>query len=497
MNDFNEFPPIDADMPEFLDPFPEFEDDLVVTEDDADDTGPDAPPSWAPVDLGPILDGTTEPVTPSLLPRSDGVCLVYPGLTHSFHGESESGKSLVLQIEAVRLLTVGERVLFVDFESDAASVVGRLLEFGATPDALRSRFVYLRPEVRPDTGRELAAWLDVLTDRFALAIVDGVTDSLGIFGYSTKDNDDVTAWGRELPRRIAGRTGAAVVMVDHVTKDAESRGRFAIGGQAKLSGLTGAAYTVEVARPLGRGLRGVVVLRVGKDRPGYVRGHAGPMRAHDRTQEVARVIIDSTGHDPVVTVEPWKGHDNDPDAPARVWRPTAIMEALSRTLESAAEPLSFRALDERVKGKQEHKRSALAELDAAGFITITTGANRANMHTHATPYRQADDPGSDAYESRDTPDPLTGAESAAHGCIPVSRPNTGDRDTHTDTPLGVSGIHTGYTRDTHDERPDETPQGTPNHPRLNLGNLPGRCPSCEWDIPTQGHADACQMGATS
>lgn len=86
----------------------------------------------------------------------------------------------------------------------------------------------------------------MLTGRYALAVVDGVTDSLGLFGYSTKDNDDVSAWARELPRRIADRTGAAVVVVDHVTKDADSRGRFAIGWQAKLSGLTGAAYTVEV-----------------------------------------------------------------------------------------------------------------------------------------------------------------------------------------------------------------------------------------------------------
>ena len=192
----------------------------------------DTPASWAPVDLGPILDGTHRTVEPTLLPRTDGICLVYPGLTHSFHGESESGKSLVCQIESVRLLNAGHRVLFVDFESDAASVAGRLLEFGASRESVRDRFVYLRPEVRPDSSvRELSAWLDVLAEPFALAVVDGVTDSLGIFGYSTKDNDDVTRWARALPRRIADRTGAAVVLVDHVTKDADSRGRFAIGGK--------------------------------------------------------------------------------------------------------------------------------------------------------------------------------------------------------------------------------------------------------------------------
>ena len=43
--------------------------------------------SWAPIDLGPYLDGTVRPVVPLLLPRTDGVALIYPGLTHSLHGE--------------------------------------------------------------------------------------------------------------------------------------------------------------------------------------------------------------------------------------------------------------------------------------------------------------------------------------------------------------------------------------------------------------------------
>ena len=35
-----------------------------------------------------------------LLERTDGQCLLYPGLIHSFHGEPESGKSLIMQAEA-------------------------------------------------------------------------------------------------------------------------------------------------------------------------------------------------------------------------------------------------------------------------------------------------------------------------------------------------------------------------------------------------------------
>jgi hypothetical protein len=131
--------------------------------------------------------------------------------------------------------------------------------------------------------------------------------------------------GHRAARKIAERTGPAVVQVDHVTKDPESRVRFAIGGQAKMNGLTGSAYTIEVAQPVVRGLRGVVVMRVAKDRLGYIRGQSGPLRKTDRTQESARVTIDSTGPNTVVTVEPWHGADGM-EAATATFRPTHAPE---------------------------------------------------------------------------------------------------------------------------------------------------------------------------
>lgn len=411
-------------------------DSLDDLEQCAEPEAPDEPAegegaSWAPVDLSVYLDGTYTPVVPSMLPRSDGVHLIYPGLTHSFHGESESGKSMLLQIEAARLVMAGERVLFVDFESDAGAVAERLLMFGATRAAILDRFVYVRPEVDPrSSADELAAWGRMLGGRFALAVIDGVTDSLGMFGYSTKDNDDITAWMRVVPKNIARRTGAAVAVVDHVTKDGDSRGRFAIGGQAKMSGLTGAGYTVEVAEPLGRGLRGVIVVRVGKDRPGYVRGHSGPMRKSDRTQEAARVVVDSTGRRPVVSVEPWRGHDL-PAGAVRSFRPTGLMERIATALEGSPEPLSFRGINERVTGREEHIRTALNVLVDEGHVTVAEGPRKSQLHTLTRPYAQRADPLSDLYRGRET---VTDAKPP----LTVSVPYTGERETDTQPSPGDS-----------------------------------------------------------
>lgn len=375
-------PPDDYD-----DPFPPSHSEDApqdAPQDEAEE--PDAPPSWQPVDLALILSGDHEPITPTLFPRSDGVCLLYPGLTHSFHGESESGKSLLAQIEAVRILEDGGRVLYIDFESDAASVVMRLEEFGAARANIVERFTYLNPEVKPDTSRELHAWIDVLAAPYDLAVIDGVTDALGIWGCSIQDNDDIAAWTRDLPAKIARKTGAAVVMIDHVTKNADTRGRFAIGGQAKLAGLTGAGYTVEANPPLGRGRVGTIIVRVGKDRPGFVRGHGGEPRASDRTQEVARVTVDSTGGNPLVIVDAFE----DPDG-AKAFRFTGFMEKFSRELEMASEPMAESHLLKLVPGKTDAKIAALKSLVEEGYAAMHIGARNAKLHTSIRPYRQADD----------------------------------------------------------------------------------------------------------
>lgn len=177
----------------------------------------------------------------------------------------------------------------------------------------------------------------------------------------------------------------------------------------------------------------------------------------------------------MVAVEPWQGHASDPDAPARPWRPTAIMESLSRALEGTDKPLSFRALDGAVQGKAEHKRTALAELDGGGFITITASGS-ANLHASVKPYRQAADPLSDAYRPGDTLDPADTGSDPSGGCVPCPHPNTGDGDTHTPTPLPVSGTHSGHTRDTRTRMDDEPPEPTENIPSRDLPSVAERCP---------------------
>ncbi|MGH4006735.1 MAG: AAA family ATPase [Pseudonocardiaceae bacterium] len=190
--------------------------------------------SWNPVDLAAILDGTVEAQKPTLLTRTDGHCLLYPGLTHWVPGEPESGKSWVAMHASAEVLNGGGTVIYLDHESTAHAVVGRLLNLGVERAVIRERFHYVQPESA--AHKDLTGFAALAKRRAELLIIDGVTDALGVDGSSLLDNNEVAAWMRRVPRTLARATGAAVVCVDHVVKSGTG-GRHAIGAQAKLAGV--------------------------------------------------------------------------------------------------------------------------------------------------------------------------------------------------------------------------------------------------------------------
>jgi len=304
--------------------------------------------TWAPVDVATDRKGkTSQP--PVILAREDGVCLFYAGKVHSVHGESESGKSWFVQCAAAECLNAGKPVLYVDFEDDVAGIANRLILLGVPEKVVDNPelFVYVRPEQTFVITAERAAFEALLARGFEFAVIDGVTDAMGLFGYSVKDNDHISTWQRDVPRTIARRTGAAVACVDHVSRDTEGRGRFALGGQHKLAGLDGAAFVVEMEKPFAKGIAGVASVRVGKDRPGQLRNIGGRWRKGDRTQHIADFHLDSTNLDRTewtIAVPKDAGHPTDIDhstptktaggADRQPFRPTWFMERVSQYWES-------------------------------------------------------------------------------------------------------------------------------------------------------------------
>jgi hypothetical protein len=319
------------------------------------DNGPSRS-TWLPMDLAAIVAGIEAGeivgTVPELMPRSDGVALLYPGEVHSLAGEPESGKGWILAGESARLINAGDQVLYLDFEDSAARIVGRLLALAARPAAILEHFAYARP-----CDPIKAAALDELyrdrTDR--LAVIDGVTNAYSLLGLDADSNADAARFLAIVARPLAER-GAAVVLVDHVTKSRETRGRFPIGAQHKLAGVA-AAFSVEVVTAPSRQTAGLVKLAVSKDRHGYVRGHA-----QAGVVALVRITPADDGARVTVTLDP-------PDATTTegTFRPTFLMERISQLVERTP-GIVTRAIRDGVKGKTSAKDAGLALLIAERYI---------------------------------------------------------------------------------------------------------------------------------
>jgi len=297
---------------------------------------------------------------------------------HSVVGESEGGKTWFALVTMAHELSVGNAGVFVDFEDDAPGVVGRMLALGVAPDVIRDRFAYIRPEEPLTTEWNKLELGQALHDlRPTFVPIDGVTEGMAMHGLELKDNTDVAKFGRMLLRPIA-ELGAAVSTLDHVTKDKEGRGRYALGGVHKLNGLNGAQYFLENRTPFGVGVTGKSTVRISKDRPGQLRRHGLPhssgmhwfadftLQSHDETFAEASLSAPS--------------EDTGP------FRPTALMKKVSDALAGAREPLSVRGVLDRVPGKQDGVRRALAALVDEGNVSVTAGPRNAQLHQLIKPF---------------------------------------------------------------------------------------------------------------
>ena len=324
--------------------------------------------TWGAIDLEPVRSGEGAPERPSYLRRTDGVPLIYPGKSHSFYGEPETCKSFAAAAALARELRASLDVVAIDFEDDAHTWVERLRALGVSDEMTLARFHYVRPE-EPITE---AGWveLDLAVQGAAIVVFDGVNEGMALQGLNPVDNADVAKW-LQITRRCQ-LAGAAVISIDHVAKDRESRGRYAIGAQAKLAAVD-VAYSFRLITPFARGRDGLVGVRVEKDRPGYIRAHQGA------DGQIAMVRL-SSAEDGAVQIE-----FDPPEDSGASFRPTFLMERISRTVEESP-GLSKRAIREIVPGNSKAKDVALGLLKAEGFVELRRDGP-AHLHYSKRPFR--------------------------------------------------------------------------------------------------------------
>lgn len=328
--------------------------------------------SWEP--------GALIPPDKAVRPAPPRVCgFLYDGRRHAFSGEPESAKSMLSLIVALEYLraTPQDRlnlsdVALIDFEGNRDTISNMLAELGATAAEVE-RFSYFQP-TGPPTDQDV---YDITQElNCGLVIIDS---SIGAYAASSLDDERRTQVEKFATQWVTPfwEYGAATLLLDHVTKSTEGRGRWMIGSERKL-GQADVALGVDSITPISRGTTGLYKIIAGKDRGGYLkRGHI-----------VTELHLTS---DPETHRIGWEFRQPSATMEDSTWRPTVLMERVSDYL--ALHPEASRnEIEQNVKGKStDHKRQAIDELVALGNVTETKGSRGARLYTLQTPFLASPD----------------------------------------------------------------------------------------------------------
>lgn len=226
------------------------------------------------VDIGGLLDGTLpEPPAPTILQRNDGNCLFYQGQVNLLFGDPESGKTLIALAAGADNLSGGiaGKVAVIDMDHNGPnSTASRLLLLGARSDLLRSRehFRFVEPD---DVQHLYEVVADLSEWKPDVILVDSLGELLPLFG-SSNSADDFTVVHTRVLKPLA-KSGAAVILIDHLAKGADSRAAGPGGTAAKRRAIGGVSLRVKVNVAFTPGQGGSAYLEINKDRHGGLRQH--------------------------------------------------------------------------------------------------------------------------------------------------------------------------------------------------------------------------------
>lgn len=319
--------------------------------------------------LATLMCDPQPPVEAELLRRTDGRCLLVRGVVTVLHAEPATGKSW-LACEAVRQVSVaGENAVVLDYEGNGRTWAERLVQLGTPVDAAR-RIDYIRPGGVPMHAITRAA----LASSPALVVIDGLAAALAQAGLDEDRASECLSWLRGVARALA-LAGAAVLVIDHVVKDKEHRGRWGRGSGAKL-GEVDVAYGLEVAEPYARGQAGSAHLRVMKDRHGAIgaeRSLAATARFTPTGDDGLRIELEA----PASGEGEWAGPTRCADAIAELLGQLSGQELTANKLCSA-----LKAIGKSYRRDTVLSAAMQAALDPSSPVVMRTGPNNSHLYRY-------------------------------------------------------------------------------------------------------------------
>lgn len=326
-----------------------------------DESAEDGTDDWLPVDLAPILAGKLDPPQPTILAADGHPPLLYPGRVNSFFGESGAGKTWAALAALAECMRRGRTAILIDLEDSAHGIIPRLRAMGVDDATIAAQFVYLAPQTpwRLTVALRFAELIEARNPE--LVAIDSTGEAMAMSAVKGNDDDDVARWFSAFPRRVA-RLGPAVLILDHIPKDPNAPGGYAIGSQRKKAAIDGASYRVDAIKRPSRTDEGLLKIVTAKDRNGA--------RAEGSTALMMRVVP-SDGR-VTITLEPPDGGDRAAGEP---FRPTVLMQRVSRFVEMNP-GCSQRDIRSNVEGKEGAIKTAIDLLVTEDWVEMTPRKGR-------------------------------------------------------------------------------------------------------------------------
>lgn len=222
------------------------------------------------VDVAQRLAGDFHPPSPSILTTDAGHQLFYSGELNLVYGDAECGKTWICLAAVAEALDNGSAAAVIDLDHNGAdSTLHRLLSLGAEAADLSDidRFRLYEPLDKVDLD---AVVQDLRDWKPELAVLDSLGEAMPLYGASSNSADDFTLVHKDVIKPLTA-AGVAVVVVDHLAKNENSRAMGPGGTPAKRRATGGLSVRVTVDRPFTPGCGGSAKLQLNKDRHGGVR----------------------------------------------------------------------------------------------------------------------------------------------------------------------------------------------------------------------------------
>jgi hypothetical protein len=338
---------------------------------DDDDTETHADP-WEFVDVTTLAGKPTTP--PELLRGASGVALIYHPSRTLISGEPESGKTMAAIAGAVEMMKRGERVAWIDTDGMGPAPLQERMNILGADDTMLSALFRWSEAANTLTAQQLQETSGRLIDyEPKLLVVDSFDPALEQAGMDPNSSRDVSTFARCLVNPIY-RAGCTVLLLDHVTKSNEGNSRYSSGSGAKLRAVDAhLGMSTTASGRLTKSDDGGFTVKVHKDRHGTL----------DRKRTYRVQFTHQAGG---LTYD--VGKSGEIDAGPGDFRPTGLMEKISRYLERQTDSATQSNILDAVTGKDKHVKTAIQRLVDEGYVTETKGDRNSRLFASRHTYRE-------------------------------------------------------------------------------------------------------------